>query len=84
MTYTVTLRATAEKELDGLPEKVADRIMDRLLALEENPRPAGCKKLKGREAYRVRVGEYRALYLINDKAKEVIIESIGHRKDVYK
>jgi len=84
MSYTVTLRAAAEKELDGLPEKVADRIIDRLLALEENPRPAGCKKLKGREAYRLRVGEYRALYLINDKAKEVIVESVGHRKDVYK
>ncbi len=84
MSYLVSLRASAEKELDGLPERTAERIFKRLLDLEKNPRPSDCKKLKGVQAYRLRVGEYRVVFQIDDKAKEVIIESIGHRKDIYR
>ena len=82
--YVVTLRASAEKELDKLPGRTRDRINRKLLSLELDARPVGCKKLKGKEAYRIRVGEYRALYQINEKTKEVIVESVGHRKDIYK
>lgn len=84
MSYMVTLRDSAEKELESLPVAVHDRIVNKLLSLEVDARPHDCKKLKGREAYRVRVGQYRVLYKINEKAKEVIIESVGHRKDIYK
>lgn len=84
MSYLVSLRASAEKELDGLPERTAERIIKRLLDLEKNPRPSDCKKLKGVQAYRLRVGEYRVVFQIDDKAKEIIIESIGHRKDIYR
>ncbi len=84
MSYLVSLRASAEKELDGLPERVAERIIKRLLELETNPRPSDCKKLKGINAYRLRVGDYRVIFQINDKEKEVSIESIGHRKEIYR
>jgi mRNA interferase RelE/StbE len=84
MKYSVTLRTSAAKELDNLPERTGKRIIQKLLVLENNPRPEGCKKLKGRETFRIRAGEYRILYQVKDKQKEVIIESIGHRKDIYR
>ena len=57
MTYTVYLKKSAEKELKDLPEDVHDRIVKQLLALKGDPRPRGSKKLRGREGYRIRVGD---------------------------
>ncbi len=70
MTYQVILQRPAEKELDALEASVHKRIVTRLLALEENPRPTGVKKLQGQESYRLRVGDYRVLYTIDDKTKK--------------
>ncbi len=84
MTYQVIIKRFAEKELDALPANLHERIVKRLLALEENPRPSGIKKLQGQESYRLRVGDYRALYTIDDKTKKVVVLSVGHRREVYR
>ncbi len=83
MPYTVELTLSAQKQLSKLPNIIAERIEESLLELEENPRPNGCKKLKGRTAYRIRIGDYRAIYTINDTVLTVIIVKIGHRREVY-
>ena len=84
MKYTVRLKRSAEKELDDLPERVHNRIVERLLALEQNPRPRGVKKLKGRaEEYRLRVGDYRVLYVVDDAAQVVEIIAVRHRREAY-
>jgi mRNA interferase RelE/StbE len=54
-----------------------------LLALEDNPRPAGAKKLHGEDSYRLRVGDYRVLYTIDDQSRVVTVYAVGHRREVY-
>jgi mRNA interferase RelE/StbE len=81
--YTVSLTKRAEKQLDKLPDLVAEPIFKSLSALAYNPRPHGYKKLKGREAYRIRVGAYRVIYSIFDKVLIVEVIDIGHRKEIY-
>ena len=84
MPYVVYLKRSAEKELDRLPAEVHDRVVKRLISLRDNPRPRGTKELHGREGYRIRVGDYRILYVINEKEKRIEIVSIAHRKEVYR
>ena len=84
MTYQIIIQRHAEKELDALEPPVHKRIVTRLLALEDNPRPTGIKKLQGQESYRLRVGDYRILYTIDDKSKKIFIMSVGHRREVYR
>jgi mRNA interferase RelE/StbE len=52
--------------------------------LENNPFPAGCKKLKNRDGFRIRVGDYRVLYFADTKSKKIVVGAIGHRRDVYR
>ena len=85
MAYQVVVAKSAEKELASLPKKVIERIVVMLLSLEENPRPSGCKKLKGfTNLWRVRVGDYRIIYSIDDVILLVDVREIGDRKDIYK
>ncbi len=85
MSYEVYIKRSAEKELDGLPVKVHDNIVNHLISLQINPRPRGVKKLKKRkEEYRIRIGQYRAVYVIDDSNKKIEVFSIAHRKDVYR
>ncbi|MDP1713587.1 MAG: type II toxin-antitoxin system RelE/ParE family toxin [Anaerolineales bacterium] len=84
MAYQVIIKKSVEKELDSLSAKLRERIIQRLLVLEENPRPQGVKKLQGEESYRLRIGDYRALYSIDDKKKEILVYAIGHRREVYR
>ena len=82
--YRVALTTSAEKELQWLPSKVVARIMPRLEHLASAPRPPGCKKLKGgRNEWRIRVGDYRLVYVIDDTAKTVDVTRIAHRREVY-
>jgi mRNA interferase RelE/StbE len=82
--YRVSLTASAEKELRGLPSKVVARIIPRLENLAVTPRPPGCKKLKGgNNEWRIRVGDYRIVYEIEDTAKTVDVTRIAHRREVY-
>jgi mRNA interferase RelE/StbE len=82
--YRVALAASAERELHGLPAKVIVRIMPRLERLASVPRPRGCKKLKGGDnEWRIRVGDYRIVYEIDDAARTVDVTQIAHRREVY-
>jgi mRNA interferase RelE/StbE len=73
-----------ERDLNRLPDFVFRRINERLLSLEDDPRPPGVKRLSHRGEYRLRVGDYRVLYEVDDKEKTVEIVSVGHRRDVYR
>ncbi len=70
--------------MDKLSREVHDRISKKILTLEDNPRPVSVKKLSGREEYRLRIGDYRVLYTIDDKNGLAIISAAGHRKEVYR
>ena len=83
--YAVVLTESAEKDLYKLPAKTITRIIELLKSLEENPRPHGCKKLKGYKNYwRIRVGDYRIIYAIEEVILLVDVREIGHRKNIYK
>ena len=84
MNYSLLILRRAQKELSVLPENVYKKVKQAILKLSMSPRPHGCKKLKGRDGWRIRVGDYRVIYEINDKDKSIIILHIGHRKDIYK
>lgn len=84
MKYTVILAKSVQKQLDKLPQDVFSRIQRRLSALESDPRPHDCKKLKGVDAWRIRVGDYRVIYEIHDGQLVIIVIEIGHRRDVYR
>jgi mRNA interferase RelE/StbE len=83
--YTVTFARTARKELELLPSTVVERIFPKIEALGNEPRPRGVKKLEGeKNMWRIRVGEYRILYTISDKQKNVDISGIKTRGDAYR
>jgi mRNA interferase RelE/StbE len=81
--YTVLFTKRAQKQLDKLPGNIAAPILAAIATLEANPRPAGCIKLKGREGYRIRTGDYRVIYEIQDSLLIVEIITLGHRRDIY-
>jgi mRNA interferase RelE/StbE len=85
MTYSILLAPPAERQLKSLTDSVQKRIVKRLKSLRENPRPQGVKKLAGEEdLYRIRDGDYRIIYTIQDKELIVLVVKIGNRKDVYR
>jgi mRNA interferase RelE/StbE len=84
MKYSLFILPRAQKELEALGETEYQRIKEAILRLADNPRPADCSKLVGREGWKIRVGNYRVIYEINDQAKKVIVLHIGHRRDVYR
>ena len=82
--YRVALTSGAAKELHKLPNQVVERIFPRMESLASNPRPPGCKKMQGGDReYRIRAGDYRVVYTIDDKNLLVEVTRIRHRKDVY-
>lgn len=84
MPYQIVLTNAANKQLRKLPTQIAQRIQTELLELENDPRPTGCKKLTGVEAWRIRIGDYRVIYEIQDNILIVTVIEIGHRRDIYK
>lgn len=81
--YKLTIKPSALKELDGIPKKILQQIIKRIGQLASNPRPVGCKTLSGQERYRIRQGDYRVVYGINDPAKTVDVVKVAHRREVY-
>lgn len=81
--YTVVLSKKAQKVLDKLSDHIADPIFDAIANLEQNPKPIGYIKLKGRAGYRIRIGNYRVIYAIFDNELIIEIVTLGHRKDIY-
>jgi mRNA interferase RelE/StbE len=84
VTYKVFLETRARKEFLSLPAQVQERLREAIDDLAQNPRPPGVKKLGGIEGYRLRKGDYRILFTIDDKAKEIRIYRIGHRREIYR
>jgi mRNA interferase RelE/StbE len=83
--YTVELARSTYSEIRRLPAKVVQRIMEAMQGLQEDPRPPGCKKLAGEfVTFRIRVGDYRVIYEIDDAESKVLVSRIRHRKDAYK
>ena len=83
MMYQVLIEKQVQKQLDKIPEPDYSRVKTLINQLAINPRPAGYKKLSGRSGYRVRQGNYRIIYEINDMILSVFILAAGHRKDIY-
>ena len=82
--YEITVSRSAEKELARLGSVWIEKISKVIEGLENNPRPHGCKKLRGsKDLWRVRVADYRIIYAINDDIRIVAVERIAHRKEVY-
>jgi len=82
--YKLLIKPSAAKEIEALPMKDRRRIVAKMEALSGNPRPPGSEKLSGEEKYRVRQGDYRVLYSIQDSSTTVTIVKIGHRREVYR
>ncbi|AFL80294.1 addiction module toxin, RelE/StbE family [Aequorivita sublithincola DSM 14238] len=83
MTYKVSIKKSAVKILNKIQEPYYSSIKSSILQLGENPRPQGYIKLKGREAYRIRISDYRIIYEIFDNELIVDVVALGHRKDIY-
>jgi mRNA interferase RelE/StbE len=82
--YKLTIKKSAEKELKDIPKKDANRIVRRIQSLAGKPRPAGSKKLLAQTYYRIRQGDYRIVYSIDDPNCVVDIIKIGHRREIYR
>ena len=82
--YSIEIKKSATKEMAKLPKVHLQRIVEKIQALSTTPRPEGCKKLSADEKYRIRVGNYRILYSIEDNQLIVYVVKIGHRKEVYR
>lgn len=83
--FEVRIKRSAVKEIEAVPHKKdRRRIVERIRLLAENPRPPGCRKLSGRNRYRVRQGPYRIIYAVEDAMLTVYVVKVGHRGDVYR
>jgi len=81
--YKIEIKKSATKEIARLPKNVLKRVLTKIQSLSHEPRPSGCKKLTADEKYRVRVGDHRILYSIEDDKLVVYVVKVGHRKKVY-
>ena len=84
MTYHLKIIPKAEKDLDSISGRNFDALRKKVLSLPATPRPFGCQKLTNEDGYRIRMGDFRILYRIDDNAKEVIIYRIKHRREAYR
>lgn len=83
--YEVVIEKRADRELRRLPKTDRERVSDAIAALAEDPRPPGCKKLVVKpEAWRIRVGDYRVVYRIDDRILRVMVIRVGNRRDIYR
>lgn len=81
--YKIVLKKSAAREIERIPQADRVRIVAKISDLATTPRPDGCKKLSGQEKYRIRQGNYRILYQIQDQLLVITVVQVGHRKDVY-
>lgn len=82
--YSIEIKRSAAREIEGLPRKDRERVVARIGSLANDPRPPGCEKLSHDDKYRVRQGDYRILYQITDRRLVVTVVRVGHRRDVYR
>jgi mRNA interferase RelE/StbE len=84
MKWRVAVARSAEKELGKISSENQLRVARAIRALEDEPFPANAKRLKGREEFRIRIGDYRILYTVEHKSRLITISAIGHRREVYR
>lgn len=82
--YKIEFKNSVLKEIHSIPQKDLKKILTKIKSLSENPRQTGCKKLSTQERYRIRYGDYRILYSIDDNILIIYIVMIGHRRYIYK
>ena len=82
--YSVVLKRSAERELRSIPQRDLRRLVERIRRLAHEPRPPGGEKLSGHDRYRVRQGDYRVVYAVDDEQRIVEVVKIGHRREVYR
>lgn len=82
--YRLLIKPSAVKELEAVPAKDRRRLVARLRRLSADPRPPGCEKLSGHDLFRIRQGDYRVLYSIEDQALVILVIKVGHRGAVYR
>ena len=82
--YSVHFKRSTIKEIEDLEDSIMNRVIDKLELLKDNPRPEGCRKIKSsQDLWRIRVGEYRIIYQIDDQDQKLTIRSIKHRSKAY-
>lgn len=84
MTFSIQIKRNAQKALAKIPPPFQKNIIDAIYQLAECPYPNGCKKLTGKEAWRIRIGDYRVIYEINNNQLLIFVIEIGHRKEIYR
>lgn len=82
--YSIGFASSARQALRRLEAKVRVRIAERIEALEDDPRPPGCKKMAGADLWRIRIGDYRVVYSIEDAQLIVLVVRVGHRREIYR
>lgn len=82
--FELRFKPSVAKDLRGIPKTEVRRLLKRVEALRDDPRPAGCEKLTGRGLYRIRQGVYRIVYSVDDAAVVVEVIKVGHRREVYR
>ncbi|MEJ5375031.1 MAG: type II toxin-antitoxin system RelE/ParE family toxin [bacterium] len=82
--YSVFLKESVYKDLEGIPKKDLRKIMTRIKSLANDPRPLGCEKLTGLDRHRLRQGRYRIVYAVQDEDQAVTVVKVGHRKEIYR
>jgi mRNA interferase RelE/StbE len=82
--YQIIIKPSARKSLNTLPLEISTRINAKILSLASNPRPIGCLKLTGKDNnWRIRVGDYRVIYTIDDNSYIIDIKTVRHRREIY-
>jgi mRNA interferase RelE/StbE len=81
--YELLIQRKAQKQLANITQPYRDRIIAIVRSLSDDPRPPGARKLSGRDAWRIRIGDFRVIYEINDDALLVLVVSVGHRREIY-
>lgn len=85
MQYEIHFKAPAQRALEKLERQARERLIEAIDSLAEDPRPAGCRKLRGkRDLYRIRVGAYRVVYQVRDEVLVVVVVAVGDRRDIYR
>jgi mRNA interferase RelE/StbE len=84
MPFQIIVDKSVEKNIDKFADEVVERLNEKMEMIAENPRGQGVKKMKGRNAYRARVGDYRLIYTIDDAKRTITIIDVGNRKDIYR
>jgi mRNA interferase RelE/StbE len=82
--YAIDIKPSARRELENLSDSLIARLLPKIESLTANPRPSGCRKLRGyKDLWRIRVGNYRVVYIIDDDRKTLSVTRVAHRRDVY-